>query len=151
MATRVREHLTALHDRMVEHHTKKAASHAARATHFTKLATQLGKTETTEAVQDSAAVLGALAGLHEEMSQEHTDMATFHADSKEACQKAASDQLDKVVPTNISGIAPPAPTIRPIPRTGSPAFPATAAGGDEFLKTIIGTAEDHTEELSLQK
>jgi hypothetical protein len=150
MATSVREHLTALHDRMTEHHVKKAASHAARATHFKKLAGQIQKTETTEATRDSQALLEALAALHEEMSQEHTDMATFHQDSKEACEKATIDQLDKLVPTNISVVAPQKPTITPVPRAGSKPFPSAVP--TEMTKILGLNQEDlHTEETSLQK
>ncbi len=143
----MREHLTEVHKRTAEHHSKKATSHVARATHFKKLATQLGKTETTEASKDSKAILEALAVLHEEMSQEHSDMAEFHSDCAEKCAKAVdAGDLNKLVPTRVSTIAPP----RAVPRTGAPPIQRRAVDPELEKALGINEADWHVEETSLR-
>jgi hypothetical protein len=154
MGISIRQHLSALHDRMVEHHTKKAASHEARAGHFKKLAGHFKKTEVTEAEKDAQAILTALAGLHEEMSQEHASMAEFHADGQDKCSKAIDDvdltKRDSLVPSSVSAVAPDRPNVRAVPRPGQRDIPA---GVPMELSKIVGLdeADQHSEETSVQR
>ncbi len=64
----------------------------------------------------------ALAEIHEAMAQDHADHA---AHNLELCEKAASDDLNKLVPTEIRTVIPAAPApygsalgVTAVPRTG---------------------------------
>jgi len=139
-----------MHKKMAAHHAAKTAFHATAAEHFKKLAGHLGKSETTEAGKDSKQILETLAGMHEEQSQEHAGMATFHHESMEACAKAADGDLNKLVPTSVSGVTPTLPNnIRAVPRAGMREIPSTAV--PDNISKILGTdeADWHVAERSL--
>ncbi|MCU1317253.1 MAG: hypothetical protein JWN63_2575 [Candidatus Acidoferrum typicum] len=129
----MREHLSNFHKRQSAHHAGKAAFHATAAEHFKKLAGHIGKSETTEASEDSKGILAALAAMHEEQSQEHAGMGGFHAEQMEECSKAADGDLNKLVPTRISAVAPTPPGVRAVPRAGQPA-PENITVPEEFAK-----------------
>jgi hypothetical protein len=145
----MKEHLAGMHKRMAAHHTVTAASHASRASHFNKLAAHLGKTEMTEAQKDSAAILEALAQLHEEQGQEHTAMASFHKDSAEKCSKAADGDLNKIVPDRVSAVTPDRPAIRPVLRHGQREIEMSV---EPALEKVLGSnpADWDVEEPSLR-
>ena len=146
----MREHLHDLHRREAQYHTAKAGRHAAVGSHYQKLASALGKAEVSEAQKDTAAILEALAAVHQEESQEHAGMAKFHADCGEKCMKAADGDLNKLVPTSVSAVAPTRPGITPVLRPGQRELPANM---DPQISKILGTdPEDwHTEETSLRQ
>jgi len=125
---------------MAAHHAAKTAFHATAAEHFKKLAGHLGKSETTEAGKDSKQILETLAGMHEEQSQEHAGMATFHHESMEACAKAADGDLNKLVPTSVSAVTPTRPGITAVPRAGAQPIPEKIPVPEEFEK--LASVED---------
>jgi hypothetical protein len=146
----MKEHLTQFHESEAAHHDHKAAHHKAIAGHYHKLASSLGKAEVTEAQADSKATLEAMAGMHEVTSQNHADRAEYHRDCAEKCRKAmnAAD-LNKLVPTSVSAIAPDRPNIRAVLRPGQREFPANTA---PELSKIIGVGDEfmHSEEQSVR-
>jgi hypothetical protein len=86
----------------------------------------MGKTEVTEAQKDSKALLETMAGMHSEMGQEHSDMAAYHGDAFEACEKGTDAvDLNKVVPLPAGfSVVAPTPPIRTVFRTGQKEFSA---------------------------
>ena len=69
----------------------------------------------------------------------------------ERCVKAAADDdLNKLVPTQVSAVAPTRPTITPVPRFGQKPM-ETLNVDDEFVKAFGLDAESmHSEERSLR-
>jgi hypothetical protein len=85
-----------------------------------------------------------LAGL----AEAHAD---YHRTQVEACMKAADDDLNKLVPTLVSGIAPERTSGRAVLRAGSP--PMQPVTIDPQFSKILGTSEEdlHSEEPSLMR
>jgi hypothetical protein len=149
----MREHLADVHKRTAAHHGTKAALHETAATHYKALAKHLSKTETTEAAKDSKGLLEALSAIHEQHSQEHANMAEFHSACAEKCDKAAdAADLNKIVPTQVSVVAPTRPTITPVLRPGQREISSADMSkmSPEFQKLFSTTDEDlHSEERSV--
>jgi hypothetical protein len=79
-------------------------------------------------------------------AQSHAD---YHGSQVEACMKATDDDLNKLVPTAVSGVAPPRPNITPVLRTGAPPM---QSGVDPQLAKIVGGLREedwNTDEPSL--
>jgi len=148
----MREHLSKLHEAEAGHHDHKSEHHLAIAGHYRKLASSFSKTETSEAQKDFAGLLETMAGMHEVTSQKHAAHAEFHRDCAEKCNKAmdAAD-LNKLVPTRVSAIAPERPTITPVPRYGAP--PLHPQNVEPELVKALGLDEEsmHEEERSLRQ
>jgi hypothetical protein len=103
--------------------------------------------------------------FHKASIERHKKAMAYHADGMAECSKAIQADgleklnLDRLVPSNISTLAPPRPEIRAeiraIPRFGSPAVPSGADARDvseEFSKIFGLDAESqHSEERSLGK
>ncbi len=137
MASSMKQHLADVHKKIAAHHANESLSHANRAQHFKKLAAHIGKSEVTEATKDSAAILAALAGEHEEMSQEHDNMAAYHADCQEKCRKATdTEDLTKLapLPPGMSALTPSKPGIIAVPRAGQQLVPEKIPVPAEFEK-----------------
>jgi hypothetical protein len=109
----VKEHFresAAFHKKMSKNHTKATGHHQALA----KLH------DDNDEMSDHHK---ALAEIHEAMAQDHADHA---AHNLELCEKAAdTDDLSKLVPTEIRTVIPPMPygsavTVTAVPRTGAP-------------------------------
>lgn len=107
----MKQHLSGMHAKMAEHHTAMAKACG-------QLSKCLDKAQTAEAKDSRGAV--------EAMQAQHEQMATFHSDSADACAKGAEADLHKLVPTQVSGIAPTPPGVTAVPRAGAPS-PATIA------------------------
>jgi hypothetical protein len=106
MSTSMKEHLVTVHKRLSKHH-------AAVSGHYLDMADCMGKADNGDESTKAKGSLEALAG-------EHSDMAQFHEDCAAKCSKAAADELNKLVPSNVSAVVPNAPGIRAIPRPGQP-------------------------------
>jgi hypothetical protein len=130
----MREHLADMHKRHQQHHELKATVHKTMATHFKKLAGHFTKTEVTEAEKDAHGTLEALSNEHDTLWQEHSDLAEYHEQQMEACSKAMDSDLNKLIPTQVSGVTPERP--RAIPRHGQPAVPAAPNVPLEFMKLV---------------
>jgi hypothetical protein len=146
----MREHLTNFHTKESEHHTAKAAHHATAAELHGRLARCMGKA-TTDGAKDAQGILEALAAMHTEQSNEHTGMADWNAECADKCSKATdAADLEKLVPTRVSSIAPTQPTnLRAVPRFGSKELPTIAVAPE--LSKILGVNEEdlHSDERSL--
>jgi hypothetical protein len=88
--------------------------------------------------------------FHKSAKDAHDAAAAMHDGMCEECSKATESDLNKLVPTNVSTIAPDRPTVRPVLRYGSPAIPVGVAV--DFTR-IIGSDEESMDspELSLRK
>ena len=130
----VRQHLHDLHKREAQHHTVKAEHHAVVAGHYRTLSGAVAK---AEGQADSKVTLEALAGLHEKLSAEHTNMANHHADKAEACAKAVDTgdltKRDGLVPTAISVVA---PNVHAVPRAGMQPLPEKPNVSPQFRKVV---------------
>jgi hypothetical protein len=146
----MREHLQNFHTKEAEHHTAKAAHHATAAELHGRLAKCMGKA-TTDGAKDAQGIIEALAAMHTEQSNEHAGMADYNSEAADKCSKAVDNaDLEKLVPTRVSSIAPTQPTnLRAIPRFGAKEMPAAAISPE--LSKILGTGEEdlHSEERSL--
>lgn len=69
--------------------------------------------------------------------------AEHHRDAAAKCNKAAVDELNKLVPTDISAVAPDRPGIRSVPRPGQPELPAKPNVDEQFRKLV--SVEDGSE------
>jgi hypothetical protein len=106
MPTSMKEHLVEMHKRLAKHHEAVSG-------HCQDLADCMGKASTDEGAKGK--------GSLEELSGEHVAMAEFHDSCAAKCAKAALSELNRVVPSNISGIAPDVPAnTRAVPRYGAP-------------------------------
>jgi hypothetical protein len=148
----MREHLGNFHKAEASHHAHKATHHKTIASHCQKLASSLGKTEVTEAQKDSAGALEAMATMHEVTSQKHAAHAEFHRNCAEKCDKAVdAADLNKLVPMEISVVAPTRPTIAAVLRPGMREMPTTSVPTE--LAKILGDGDEfqNYEEPSLQQ
>jgi hypothetical protein len=119
----VRTHLEKMHGRMTEHHESLAARHTALAGHHASM------TKADKAFSDHHV---AMKGEHEEIAKEHAAMATYHGECAAQCAKAAdSIDLNRLVPTAVSALAPTAP-LRAVPRPGQPALDKNVSVPLEF-------------------
>jgi hypothetical protein len=110
----VSEHLAQNHEVARAHHTKMAKVARTQATLFRKMHKATGTTDDAETPASQLAdQCDAQANLHDQAAAHHEDM-------KAACEKAAADLLNKLVPDQISGLAPERPALRAIPRAGAP-------------------------------
>jgi hypothetical protein len=85
----------------------------------------------------------AICDLLDELVGEYADAAASDIESCKECMKAATDDLQKVVPTLISGVVPTAPP-RAIPRHGQREVPLSATVDAQFAK-IVMVDEDEQE------
>jgi hypothetical protein len=90
---------------------------------------------------------------HSAISDEHVAMAEHYAQCAKTAEKAEGDEMnkaDRLVPTNVSAVAPTPPGIRAVPRAGSAPLPVRDPN-DPFVK-IIGIDEEsqHSPEPSLR-
>jgi hypothetical protein len=104
MSTSMKEHLVTVHKRLSKHH-------AAVSGHYLDMADCMGKADNGD---ESTKAKGSL----ETLASEHSDMAQFHEDCAAKCSKAAADELNKLVPSNVSAVVP--DYIRAVPRAGAP-------------------------------
>ena len=149
MAT-MKEHLAKLHKRHAVHYTETAQNHKAMAGHFEQLASHFKKTAVTEAEKDAQGTLAALADENHKIAREHSTLASWHQGAQEECEKATdAADLDKLMPTRVSAIAPDRSSIRPVLRHGMQPFAVNTAAD---ITKIIGNDEEsmHSEEPSLQ-
>jgi hypothetical protein len=92
-----------------EHHSEKTRIHADHAeAHKARMATL----EKGSAEHDYHKTKHA---LHKATSESHATLAEYH---KGCMEKAADDEMNKVVPSHVSGVT---PGIRAVPRPGAPA------------------------------
>jgi hypothetical protein len=124
--------MASMKQHLADMHKKMAAHHVAMSTHSDALAKCMGK---AAEASDATKILNA-------MTSEHQQMAAYHADSADACEKAASADLNKMVPLSVSGIAPERPVIRSIPRTGAPSLSTIAQVNPAFAKLLEVDEED---------
>jgi hypothetical protein len=126
MAT-VREHLKKAHEAMAEHHRIMAKCHGEA----------MGKADDPH------------HGFHKSAKNEHEAAAQVHDDLCNECAKAADGDLNKLVPHQVSAVAPDRPSITPVLRNGMRPLPAAA---QPDLSKLLGLdPEDlHVEEKSLQ-
>ena len=142
----MKQRLTKYFTRAGEHHVAKAKHHAAMAEHLSNLADDLGKAQNDGALGLSE-MCKAMAAEHAGVSDEHTGMADECAKCAKAFSEANKsmhgDELDEVMPTRISVVAPTAPAngVRPVYRTGQPVR-AASEEGSELLDKIFSVAED---------
>jgi hypothetical protein len=134
--TTMKEHLAGMHARHQEHHELKAKIHKKMAGHFETLGKHFQKTTATEAERDAAATLAALSSEHESLWQEHSDLAAYHQEQLKACEKAADSDLNKLVPTSVSAVAPNRPGLTMVPRAGEQPVPARPAVPEQFAHLV---------------
>jgi len=113
----MREHLASMHKKMAEHHTASANFHATAASHFQKLAGHFKKAD-VDAENSAKTDLETLSHLHAQQGAQHSAMSEFHSDCGDKCMKGATDELSKLVPTNIRGTIPSHPEHTLVPRHG---------------------------------
>lgn len=119
MAT-AREHLRATHTAAHQHHTEMIAAHKSALEKATAMEPH-----------------GHQAEFHKTAIASHEKMQSHCATQMAECDKAAdAGDLNKVIPSAISKLAPPAPGIRAIPRFGAPSMPAKANVPEEFSKVF---------------
>jgi hypothetical protein len=111
----VREHLARLHKSAAAHHRTMAEIHG----------NVVAKAEGMEDNQKT---------FHECSKAAHDAAAGQHDGMAEECSKAAEGDLNKLIPTGVSAIAPDRPKITPVPRLGQPAIPAAANVDPVFAK-----------------
>jgi len=121
------EHLKALHERFGAHNTTKASYHDEMHKSHMALAAihkeRHGMTRDTHE-QKLASQHEHHAGLHQRHADHHRGEAEFHRSMAAECAKAAVDNLNKLVPTEVRAVMPDNPTgLRMIPRPGSPPLP----------------------------
>jgi hypothetical protein len=109
--------------------------------------------------QKMATVREHLEQFHSEMSKCHTAAmgksaepefhkaaAAVHDAFKEACAKAASDELEKarsqVVPTRVSAVTPTPPGVTAVPRAGQRQLGKTV---DPEFASLVSSGDDRTE------
>jgi len=119
-----------------EHHDAMAKTKNNQAGHFRAMVKEAGMTADGQSSHGKmAAELDHEASLHEAHAAHHRSAA----DKCAQAEKAAADQLNKLQPTNVSGIAPERPTIRPVIRTGG--APLQTGKIDPVLAKIAGLSE----------
>jgi hypothetical protein len=123
MAT-VKEHLRKVHETFAEHHRAMSKHHSAA----------MGKeSDQKEFHKAAAAAHDAAADAHESMCNE--------------CAKAIESDLNKLIPTAISGVTPDRPRITAVPRYGQPQPPVSVL--PEFEK-VFGLSERPRARKSLE-
>jgi hypothetical protein len=136
--------MSTLKSHLVDVHKHLSAHHASMAEHTDALSKCLAKamqppnTVLAENNKDSRAALDA-------MTAQHLDMAAFHSGAADACEKAAQDELAKgnqIMPSGVSGVAPERPTIRAVPRHGSPTASEKPTVPYEFQKLVQVDEDD---------
>jgi hypothetical protein len=143
MAT-MREHLAGLHKNFAEHFRKKASHHEEMHKSHTAHAAlhdTLYKSTAMQVHKDFAAQHRADAKTHEGMAEHYSAQGDHHADQAEKCMKAADGDLNKLVPTGVSGVTP--TRVVAVPRAGQRPLPTSADKPDvpiEFQKLF--TVED---------
>lgn len=113
-----REHLQSFHTAAASHHTTMAKSH-------TRLATHYGKATEMEGNKDLAAEHKAMADSHATMAEHHLSMC-----------KTVGDDLNKLIPDNVSAVIPEFPGLRAVPRYGQRPIPEVANVAPEFAKLV---------------
>jgi hypothetical protein len=132
-----------------KHFTREGEHHIAKAKHHRAIAEHAGKV--LDMHKAAAADMEGLDELLQSYIDEHAAVAAEHADYATHCLKCAKacstsgkaagmdDDLDALIPSSISGVAPDVPpNIRAVARFGSPAVPSKA---DATVAKIFGTDE----------
>jgi hypothetical protein len=104
--------MATMKNHLADMHKREAAHHTAAAGHFQELVKCIAKASNEE-VTNGKDTLAALVS-------EHQSMATYHADCADKCAKANDNDLDKLQPSQVSGLALERSGIHAIPRTGQP-------------------------------
>jgi hypothetical protein len=157
----MKTHLHKFLTKMAEHHVAKAKHHSAKVEHHHQLGEKYGSLGTFHKAKhdgaDPATIFSAIAEAHAATAEEHSDMSQEHGDMAEACIKLAKtlaetttgewsrkaamgDDLDKLVPTAVSAVAPNRPGITAVPRAGMQPLP-TAAENPLYAK-VFGAGTD---------
>jgi hypothetical protein len=141
----VKQHLQKYFTRAAEHHLEKSKHHQAMSTHFGKLAT-MHKAKSD--MQHTAAVYQSVADAHGEMADEHAGMGEHCAECAKAftaSHKAAGfgDDMDALepLPAGLSRVAPTAPGVRAVIRSGQREISATVSPIFEKIYGGSGTDE----------
>jgi hypothetical protein len=117
----VRQHLQKAHEVLAEHHRRMSKIHGAA----------MGKAVAGDPTHE----------FHKAAVAAHNTAAENHDSMCDACAKAIGDELDKLVPTNVSGVTPTAPGIRAVPRAGQRQDPEKLEVEPEFAK-LVAIPED---------
>jgi hypothetical protein len=125
--SKVSEHVaTQIHKAAHEHHTQMAKSARTKATLFRAMHKEAGMSADTQSSQSRMAdALDHEADLHDQY-------AAHHLAAKEACEKAARDSLNKLVPDQVRGVLPTYPDVTAVTRAGQPPMPEKPNVPPEF-------------------
>lgn len=149
MAKSMKEHLSAFHKRASSHYRTMSKLHKNVGSAFGACA-KMTKSDVEEndnpLTQDQREALVALAEAHDEMSDEAADLADFHLQAFDECQKVdeASDLqklLDRLEPTQISAITPDNPMFRAVIRPGQREVPEDVPVAPGLEKVVGVSAE----------
>ena len=122
----VREHLAKAHSFMAEHHREMSKCHGAA----------MGKAVSGDAMHE----------FHKNAAMHHDAAAEQHDQMCEECQKAASADLAKTLPTRVCAVTPTAP-VRAVVRHGQREIPLTAMVDPEFAKLVQVDEDEERESL----
>ena len=111
--TSVREHLQNAHSLIAAHHRSLAECH---------------KSAMAKAVD-------SMQKFHKEAMAAHEEAADAHEALCKECAKAIASDLHKMVPTNVSAVAPTAP-VRPVLRHGQREIPLSETVDPRFAKLV---------------
>ena len=138
MAT-ARQHLASDHQKEQTHWTAFAKGLGELGTHIRAMHKEAGMTGESKA-GDACDKLRALAQSH----------ADYHGAAAEECMKAVDADMNKLVPTQVSAVAPTNPGVTSVPRKEQ--RPISAKVEREFSKLLGLNPEDmHVEERSLRR
>lgn len=136
-----RQHLANFHKGANEHHGLAASEHAGLQRKHAKIAAihlSLHKADGLSDGEDGpharlAAEHDGAAEHHAQLAKSHTAQMNYHATAAEECAKAMDGDLNKLVPTAVSAIAPESPRL--VKRPGQPE-PAALPVPLEFEKLV---------------
>ena len=117
----VREHLQKVHRVIAEHHREMSKCHGA--------------------AMDKAVAGDVHHEFHNAAQAAHNVAADEHDALCEECAKAIASDLQKLVPTRVSAVAPTAP-VRAVPRTGQRTIPLSEMVDPEFAKLVAMDERD---------
>jgi hypothetical protein len=146
---------SAEHTAKAAHHTRMAAHHEELASHHHELAACMGKTKSAE-VESAHAIIKKIAEKHADLAAEHSAESERHTEHAGIAKKAEEAQslskrapeddlltrfekfLDRVEPSQISGVTPTRPGVTAVTRAGQQSIPVHA----ETILTKITSTED---------
>jgi hypothetical protein len=145
----IREHLQHLHKAIAGHFREKAEHHGEMeksAHEHAGLHDAMAKATGVQTHRDFASRHRADALIHKNMNKHYLQKAAYHDDQAAECAKAVdTSDLNKLVPTNVSGVVP--TRITAVPRPGQPVPTVNVAPEFEHLFKV----DDAEEERSVTK